>query len=103
MKNFAPRPKNMQSFFIACFLETLPHMALMSLQVHLLTYLLTYLLACLLAYLLPYLFIYLFFQLFIYLLIYCTQNNCLLIFFEAPHPRPVFAHASGQGVTSRHR
>jgi len=77
----------MQSFLLHGFLETLPHMALISLQV----------------YLLPYLFIYLFSYLFIYLLIYFTQNNCLLIFLEAPHPRPVFTHASGQGVTSRRR
>ena len=81
----------MQSFLLHGFLETLPHMALISLQVYLLTDLL------------PYLFIYLFSYLFIYLLIYFTQNNCLLIFLEAPHPRPVFAHASGQGVTSRRR
>ena len=81
----------MQSFLLRGFLETLPHMALISLQVYLLTDLL------------PYLFIYLFSYLFIYLLIYFTQNNCLLIFLEAPHPRPVFTHASGQGVTCRRR
>ena len=77
----------MQSFLLRGFLETLPHMALISLQVYLLTYF----------------FIYLFSYLFIYLLIYFTQNNCLLIFLEAPHPRPVFTHASGQGVTCRRR
>ena len=81
----------MQSFLLHGFLETLPHMALISLQVYLLTDLL------------PYLFIYLFSYLFIYLLIYFTQNNCLLIFLEAPHPRPVFTFASGQGVTCRRR
>ena len=75
----------MQSFLLHGFLETLPHMALISLQVYLLTDFLTYL----------------FIYLFIYLLIYFTQNNCLLIFLEAPHPR--FTHASGQGVTSRRR
>jgi len=63
----------MQSFLLHVILETLPHMALISLQVYLLTDLL------------PYLFIYLFSYLFIYLLIYFTQNNCLLIFLEAPH------------------
>ena len=48
----------MQSFLLRGFLETFPHMALISLQVYLLTDLL------------PYLFIYLFMYLFIYSVIY---------------------------------
>ena len=48
----------MQSFLLHVILETLPHMALISLQVYLLTDLL------------PYLFFYLFIQLFIYLFTY---------------------------------
>ena len=66
----------MQSFLLHGFLETLPHMALISLQVYLLTYLLTYLL--------------------IYLFIYLFILPEIIV-------APVFAHPSGQGGSSRRR
>ena len=50
----------MQSFLLHGFLETLPHMALISLQVYLLTDLLPYLFIYLFIYSVIYLFIYLF-------------------------------------------
>ena len=51
----------MQSFLLHGFLETLPHMALISLQVYLLTDLLTSLFIYLFSYLFIYLFTYLFY------------------------------------------
>ena len=50
----------MQSFLLHGFLETLPHMALISLQVYLLTDILPYLFIYLFIYSVIYLFIYLF-------------------------------------------
>ena len=85
-KKFCSKTQKYTIFFIACFFGDFASHGL-----DFLTSLLTYL------------FIYLFSYLFVYLLIYFTQNNCLLIFLEAPHPRPVFTHASGQGVTCRRR